>query len=164
MHNLHLVVVKADNAKDACNLVEDYISDFGNENNWRTICGCVSKSNKVYNTSDGRFEPSTEGLTTIAKINKYANGLLKGTIYAHSATEKIKQCNGKINLKEWTSNELFSLERLAQHEYQCINFRDKKINVLKDEFYAYSYDECGITQMGDSEGRGTFVVFIDMHS
>jgi hypothetical protein len=43
MHNLHFVITTADSPEDACNNVETLISDFGNENNWRTVCGCVSE-------------------------------------------------------------------------------------------------------------------------
>jgi hypothetical protein len=163
MHNLHLVVVKANSAKEACESVEGFVEGFGSEDNWYEICGCVSKSNRVYNTGRGRYSPESAEMTTIAKINKAVRAWTKGNIYTTIASEMLKKAKGKINLKKWTSSELYSLKRLAEHEYQCSHIRDKKINVLEDEFYAYSYNECGVTHCQQEDGRYTYIVFVDMH-
>ena len=68
-HNLHLVVIKADSAEDACNSVENEIIDFGNDNNWRTICGSVSEDNEVFISEDNAG--FMENMETIEKINAF---------------------------------------------------------------------------------------------
>ena len=71
MHNLHFMIVQANDPKDACNIVETEIQDWGNDNNWRTIAGCVSEDDEVYNTPESsRFKPSEMGYDTIRKINE----------------------------------------------------------------------------------------------
>lgn len=58
MHNLHLITIKADNPKDACNDVENEIVQWGNENNWRTITGCIDETGEIFiNDNYGRFNP-----------------------------------------------------------------------------------------------------------
>jgi hypothetical protein len=164
MHNLHLVVVKANSAKEACENVEGFVEGFGNDNNYFEICGCISKSNRVYNTGNGRYSPESTEMTTIAKINKTVRAWMKGSIYTRIASEILKKAKGKINLKKWTSSELYSLKRLAEHEFQCSFRRDKKFNVLENEFYEYQYDNCGVTHCQEEDGRYTYIVFVDMHS
>ncbi len=53
MHNLHLVVVNAENAKDAMHNAEMAIFEWGNENNWRTMCGAVSENDEMVATGNG---------------------------------------------------------------------------------------------------------------
>ena len=73
MHNLHYVVVKAETGEEACSEVESSIEDFGNENNWRNICGAVSQDNEVYKSLDGRWKPEDDD--TIEKINESIDSL-----------------------------------------------------------------------------------------
>lgn len=99
MHNLHFVVTRAESPQDACDNVETFISDFGNDNNYRTICGCVSEKNKVFiNDSSGRYSPRDTGYTTIAKINRAIKEWTKETIYGETAKKKIENAKEKIDL------------------------------------------------------------------
>jgi hypothetical protein len=41
MHNLHLIRTKADSHSDALSLIEDYLLDWGTENNWSTVLGLL---------------------------------------------------------------------------------------------------------------------------
>jgi hypothetical protein len=128
--------------------------------------GAFQKKNEVYNASDGRYEPKNTEYTTIAKINKCVRGWMKECFYGDTAKKKLAEAKGKINLNKWTSSELFSLKSLATHLDQTIAFRKKKFNVLENEFFAWSFDEYGVTQdnnSNDDEGQ-KYVVFIDMHS
>lgn len=172
MHNLHFIVVKAKTGKDACNEAETFLIDWGNENNWRTMCGAVSEDNEVFDAKDGRFRPS-EDCNTIAKINKYVEGWMKEDFY--SITAKNKLARGK-KVENFTANELYSLEKYAKFLYeikilkQVKAYRRKegekvsrKFNVLEDYFFSNSYDECGVTQSEQGEGK-IWVVFCDMHS
>lgn len=162
MHNLHLIVLKANSAKEACRNASNFISDFGNDNNWREICGCVSKSGRVYDTGNGRYTPNSTKLTSIAKINRNVMKWMENAFLGEIAKEKLAKTKGKVKLNTWSSSDLYSLERLARHHYEALPFRNKKFNVLEDNFFAYAYNECGVTQV-DENGRYTYVVFIDMH-
>lgn len=169
MHNLHLVVVKANTPKDACDKVESYIVDFGDENNWRTICGCVSDKNKVYHTSDGRFEPD-EHSNTIEKINAMVMGWLKPEedYYDKKVQAVIDGKKPISSLK--TDMEWYGLEKYAAHMGARAKTNTKNFNVLKDSFNDYQYDDNGVTHIDAEEnvdlgkGKNTYVVFVDMHS
>lgn len=178
MHNLHLVVLKADNAQDACDTVETEIQDFGNENNWRTICGCVSEDNKILDLTDkfsGRWSPKEKGYNTIADLNKLVMGWMKNNFYGKPALEKLNKeaKKGKMNVTKWDTQSLWALQRFAEHQYQVNTVKavrkqrgEKKVNsfdITKDSFFGYSYTECGVTQLDHMEGKKLFVVLIDMH-
>lgn len=167
MHNLHLFVIKSESPDEACSTVETLIEDFGNENNWRTICGCVSEHDEVYiNDEDGRYPP-TDGMNTVASINEMVKGWIKGgTIYGNIAEQKIAE--GNTDFKSWTSSELWSLEQYASY---LKNMKDalegkdvEEFNVLEDSYYPYEFAECGVTQDdGLNDGDIKYIVFIDMH-
>lgn len=165
MHNLHFVVTRAESPQEACDNVETMISDFGGEDNWRTICGCVSEKNKVFiNDSSGRYSPTSTGYTTIAKINRAVNRWLKNNIYGERAKRKLANAKKKIDISTWDSQLLFSLQSLAKHLYEALPYKDRKFDVLKDSFYSWHFDECGVTQDEDESEGQLYVVFLDMHS
>lgn len=165
MHNLSFVVTRAESPQDACDNVETLISDFGSEDNWHTICGCVSEKNKVFiNDSSGRYSPQDTGYTTIAKINNAVRKWIKNSFYGDAAKKKLANAKKKIDLSTWNSSELYSLQCLAKHLYEALPYKDRKFDVLKDSFYSWHFDECGVTQ-DESENEGQiYVVFVDMHS
>jgi hypothetical protein len=166
-HNLHLIRVTADTPQEACEEVESYIEDWGTENNWRTICGCVSEHDEVYDNPDetfgGRYKPTACGYTTIGKINKAVRGWLKPDFYHETAIKKLAK--GQTNLKKWTTSDLYSLRKLAEYHTQLkyLGKAPSKFNVLTDEFYAYEYAECGVTNCENGNGETTYIVFVDMH-
>lgn len=173
MHNLHLVVVKAENGQDACSIVETEISRWGDENNWRTICGAVSEDDEVYQAEEGRFEPG-ESYDTIAKINKMVKGWLKGSFYGETAKRLLDK--GK-KIERFSSQEAWSLMRYAEYIMELKHIKERKkfrkakgqdvkssFDVLTDSFYEWKLDENGVTQL-DVDGDGKlWVVFVDMHS
>ena len=67
MHNLHYLVTRAENPEEACSQVESEIYEWGTENNWRTICGCISEDNVIHSTGQGRWKPTETD--TLEKIN-----------------------------------------------------------------------------------------------
>lgn len=170
MHNLHFVITRAESPQEACDNVGTMTSDFGNENNWRTICGCVSEKNKVFiNDSSGSYTPKDIGYTTIAKINRVINKWIKSPYYgdaaaAAAAKKKLSRARKKIDLSTWNSSELFSLERLAKHLYEALPYKESKFDVLKDSFFSWQFDECGVTQDENENEGQLYVVFVDMHS
>jgi hypothetical protein len=173
MHNLHLVVVRAENGEDACSEAESFLMDWGNENNWRTMCGAVSEDNEVYKASEGRYEPD-ENTNTIAKINKMIKGWLKPDLYSETAKKLLAK--GK-KVESFNTQELYSLEKYTKFLYEIKSVKQSKayrrkngekvsnlFSVLEDNLYAFSYDECGVTHT-DTDGDGKlWVVFVDMHS
>lgn len=165
MHNLHFVVTRAESPQDACDNVETLISDFGSEDNWHTICGCVSEKNKVYDCGDGRFSPQHTGFTTIAKIKRAVEKWIKQPpYYGDAAKKKFAKAKKRIDLSTWSSSELFSLQYLAKHMYEALPYKDKKFDISKDSFYSWHFDECGVTQDTDDNEGQIYVVFVDMHS
>ena len=167
MHNLHFLVLQAETPQEACEMAANEIMDFGNEDNYHSICGCVSEKNEVFiNDSDGRYCPD-ESDDTIEKINKTVKGWIKNNMFAPAARKKINKTKGKIDLSKWNTTELYSLECLARHysEINQLENKGKNFNVLTDSFYAYKYNQCGVTQLNniDADGYETYVVFIDMH-
>lgn len=164
MHNLHLVVVQAESPEDACNIAENGISDYGDENNWRTICGCVSEENEVYVQEDGRYPPD-EDTNTIDKINAWVDGLLsQPNLYSTTAMQRLKE---EPDISKWTdSQELWSLGQYVEYLKAGVHHRGEKFNVFEDSYREWDLDECGVTHldMGTDTGQKKYVVFVDMHS
>ena len=165
MHNLHFILVKANSGEEACKKAENEIMDFGNENNWRTMCGAVSEDNEIYNAEDGRYRPETD-YTTIEKINECVSQWIKDSFYGETA--KLKFDKGETNLSEWNGIELWSLSKWAKHLSEASSYKDREFDILKgDTFYACQFDECGVTDFTydtNDDGDKTWVVFCDMHS
>jgi len=168
-HNLHFIRVIADTGEDACGVAEDYLSEWGTENNWRTMCGAISQDNEVFDNNDayggGRFKPSEIGITSIAQINETVDKWMEGTFYGNTAKELLE--SGKP-IHEFNRHELWSLKEYVKFLYQLKGFqgdeKDKKFNALVDEYYPYEYDECGLTDTQNYYEGKTWIVFCDMHS
>jgi hypothetical protein len=165
MHNLHFIVVRANSGQEACQEADSIIEDFGNENNWRTMCGAVSQDNEVYNADDGRYQPSETQWFTIEKINQCVNNWLKDSFLGETARKKFEK--GETNLDEWNQLELYSLSNYADHLSESIGFKHRSFNVLEDTVFEYSYDQCGVTnftELNANEEEKIWVVFCDIHS
>lgn len=168
MHNLHLVTIKSSCPEFACADVEGYILDFGNDNNWRTICGCVSEKNEVYvYDKESRYSP--HDYNTIQKINKLVMGWIKTNQY-DKIKKKLIKTKGKLNHFNWI--DFYELEECAKHYREVKNLKSKtSFNVLKNNFFPYSYDMNGVTQCEEESAEPDennnlqlYVVFVDMHS
>jgi hypothetical protein len=61
MHNLHIVVARAETAEEAMADVEGYNEGWGDENNWRSIAGAVGEDGTWHaGDGDSRYgEPCT---------------------------------------------------------------------------------------------------------
>jgi len=162
MHSLHFAVIKADSGEEACNAVESYIMDWGNENNWRNICGCVSDKNEVYVHDDGgRWHPDNEEFNTIEKLNKIATNWIAPDpdeiVKVNLLIQKLSK-KGKLSRNEWYTIKMYAKSMVD------INNR-KSIKILSDEFSPHEFDANGITNLyGEGDGDHQYVVFIDMHS
>ena len=166
MHNLHLIVCSADSAQEACDFVEDLIDDWGTENNWKTICGCVSENNEVYDVDiideklKGRYCPTDTGFVSIPLINKFLDEVVNSNQY-DDIIEKLKT---ETDLTKWEKLDLFCLGKYVRKVFE----KPIDIDVFKINYYQYEYDEVGITNwILDNEttrSQTKYVVFLDMHS
>ena len=166
-HNLHFVVTKASSPKEACEDVQNYIEDWGNENNWRTIMGCVSENDEVYQfDKPGKYTWDENG--TIEKLNdlmKYyiefdPNGgfdMVIDTINSYKKGEN-------PGAPKW----LICREFMDIMYQKSPHIKDGKVNfnILEDSIYEYRYDEQGVTHtnLNNDQDMKKYVVFVDMHS
>lgn len=165
MHNIHFIIVKANSGEEACKEADALILDWGDENNWRTMCGAVSLEGEVYDAGDGRYRPHETDYQTIDKINEAVKKWMQDSFYGATAKEKLDK--GETDLSEWNSVELWSLSKHAKHLSEAHPYKDREFNLMEgDTFYAYQYDECGLTDMSwnSTDGEKGWIVFCDMHS
>ncbi len=164
MHNLHFIVLHANSGAEACERATTFISDWGNENNWREMCGAVSQSNSVYSTGEGRYQPKEN--MTIDDCNNIYKTWFADEGYGNVAADKFRA--GETNIYEWDNYELWSLKHLAEYLCQTHGRGGSAIgfDVLRDNFYYCHFDHTGVTQVDDyiHEGGERWVVFVDMHS
>lgn len=173
MHNVHYAVVKAISHAQAQDVVEAEIMDWGDENNWRTICGSVCEDGTAEGSGEGRWDPAT---MTIVGINaEIQNEILEDLTTSDPVFDldiratMQKLMEGKFKKCEYS--ELSALEQYVQSLISCRNsgvgpYTKKPFNVLKDSYKAHEYDQVGVTQMEFGKQRKTkrYVVVIDMHS
>jgi hypothetical protein len=161
MHNLHLITINAESSEDACDSVECEIESFGNENNWRAICGCISEDNEVYiSDSDfGRYAPAEN--MTLADVEK----LIKN--WASHFSCNITEILVKFHLDEesLTSMDWFMFRQYCGFKSEQLDFQNQTFDLWTSEFRSWQLDECGLTNLIDSESKEKkYVVFVDMHS
>ncbi len=183
MHNLHLIVIDAENAEEAIKRVRGEIEDWGDENNYYSISGAVSEDNEVTVTNDEGYSPVDTGLTTIQKINERVKGWMtvseeKDELFGNGYSqfmELVKQFKGIESIRPLANRDNGSKWHYAQRfcEFMCQLSRVENIddfNVLENEFFSWRLDENGVTdivgQYGDDKDtkKKIYIVFIDMHS
>jgi hypothetical protein len=160
MHNLQFIAIKADSPEEACSMVESHTEDYGNENNWMSVCGCVSEDNEVYDTGEGAWTPSTD-FPTIKDINEMATGMLTDSIFYDPEKfkkEVTKYLEGKVDL-DWDTIRYHS-------EHMSRVGKLTKIDVLNgDQFCSHEYDKSGVTNLLHYDhGKKKYVVALDTHS
>lgn len=162
MHNLHLVVTRADSPEDACSEVESHISDYGNDNNWRTIGGCVSEDNQVHIEDDGGSYLPDDESNTIEKINAMVVSWAKsGSVLDDEGEELMKKA---LNGDDLHSHDWWKISEYAKHKSSVAKFDLDNYNVLEDNHREMELDENGVTILESSEGEKQYVVFVDMHT
>lgn len=187
MHNLHLCVVRAASATEAESEVEGYIAGWGDEDNWRTICGSVSAKDEVHITGDGRYPPDV-GMT-IAGVNAmFASWVqhpeigIMGIDLGPAIKEVLQGVVAGHAYEQKEAFKLYTLERYIHGLYERarngLNVPGTVPDVFKHEFYNGDFDECGVTHCGDisepelkdsdppglKDSGDLYVVFVDMHS
>ena len=160
MHKLHLITTKADSPEDACNEVENEIVDFGNDNNWRTICGCISEDNEIYiHEEDGAFAPE-KGMR-ISDIENMIKGQVRS--FGYDATEVLVKFH--IDDEILSAQDWWLLKQFCDFKEHQIDFNNEKFNIWEIEYRYWQLDENGLTNfIKQSDGDKRYIVFIDMHS
>ena len=154
MHNLHFVRIKSDNIKEACETVQTEIEDWGTENNWKTICGAVSKNGDSFNCGEGRWEPN------LNDVKDMMNDIYSKTDKHYQKAIDMLISNKKISAHEW-----WCIQQYAEDQYQKeICTANGKFNIWKDSYFSHQYDKSGLTAMDWFEGGNQYIVFVDMHS
>lgn len=166
-HNLHFIVTKAESPKDACRDVENYIEDWGNDNNWRTIMGCISEDDELFQYDEShKYDWDNTG--TIAKINELMKGYIEfdptdGLNMVSELIDDYKNGNKPSGLKWLLCREFINI---LYHKAPYMKEGGVEFNVLENEIWEYQYDEQGVTHTGlnHDQNMKKYVVFVDMHS
>ena len=176
-HELHLIVVKAIDGKEAMGKAESFIEDWGDENNWRHFCGAVSEDNVVTIGEEGG-DWLDDSCNTIEKINEMVKRNLRSQLNDISIDDfnntikilkqyiidkKIKDPEGFVygNYNVYELNHVYDLVwSLLYNKIYDID----KFDILKDEFLCVEYDEFGVTDYypNDKDEGKLHVVFVDM--
>jgi len=161
MHNLHLIVTRAKDEESARNNAENLMLNWGDENNWRQVEAVVrAKDNHAVLFEKSGFY--SRDRDTIAKLNKLAAGWLKPE-FPVTREEAGRLAKRWLKGKVLTGHQLWELKRFFTHEAERQNRR--KFDVLKDELFAFEYDQNGVTNIVANEEEGDiWVCFVDMHS
>jgi hypothetical protein len=160
MHNLHIARVKADCPEEACDSVDGAIMDWGGENNWRTIEGCIDINDVVHKVTDEiAFIDQFKSLDDIKKI-------LIDTI-KHDAERGKRFLNDCINGNISSAYDWIGAKNYCELMYNVSKLDDgiDSLHIFEDELFPWRLDEVGITNMEDySIGENFYFVVINMHS
>ncbi len=169
MHNLHFLVTSADNASDACNTAESFISDFGDDNNYSCVEGALSEDNSLFvckDVSNPRWIRASD-YATCELISSIFSKILEDSNNGSEAVNLMKYYleGRKLRGMDW-----FIIERFAKSMKDRADAKDNSsgltFNVLTDSFCEFQYDEFGVSHTGYAKAnlQKLYVVFIDMHS
>lgn len=167
MHNLHIGVCYAKNNKEAEVFIENETSDWGTENNWRTICGSVGEDGEVHSTNEGRWEP-----LSIKALNEMVNEALVPTKNGLLDDKAVDYTLDLYHKKKLTNEDYFNCYIVSQYFKKLSASLSAKKEAGKErfDFFKHSYnenvlDEFGVSHFGiGKKGLKKFAVFIDMHS
>lgn len=165
MHNLHLVKIRAESCEDACRSVELEILDWGDEDNWRVICGCLREDGEVYSTGEGRYDPT--GVTS-ASITSTVREWAKGNEFHKNGFIESARAYAKgesIDSMTW-----YRALNFCKYKFALGNLDPETLNPWKQTFRDWELDEPGVTHINlpdASEGDSSiseYLVFVDIHS
>lgn len=158
MHNIHLVRVEADFHSDALRIVEDFILDWGTENNWSTILGSHCKEDKSFSESfDEKWVTKDELLNDPNRFNF----LIEVNAYYKAAFHKVSNLGSTVLIKsfDWSA-----ASKYCKEQSEILNLSDPtKIDIWSDTYHHGVIDKPGITELY-CDGALTFIVLVDMHS
>lgn len=160
MHNLHIVRITSTSAEDACADVENQLAEWGNENNWRTICGSVCEDDTTFQSGDGRW--NTDGFT-VDKLNTMVREWIYNPSVYEPSWDKIIKGVEEIGPYDW-----YSAKKYCEEQYHKKSIGTDLFDIRTHEYYSWRIDECGVTAMDmyspEELDEKTYYVFVDMHS
>ena len=184
MHNPHFCVIAADSAEEAEAAVEAELQDWGDENNWRSICGSVSERDEVHVTGDGRYPPDDDD-NTIAKLNRYMQSLVDAKdcpmeTEALALMKTVVEGQQPKLAHDWWRIKQYAERMFDMHCNGVGRFSPGGgFDILTNQFMDGCFDEIGVTNFvdpgpwdgedaiamqADNPQRQRYVVFVDMHS
>jgi len=146
-HNLHILIVDANSKEEARNYVAANLDNFGDENNyWRYVGVFKKEPSESWGEIEGFF---TEWFRSVENSKGETRALM--TKYLEEG--------------ELSSSDTYVLKTNLADQLEVAKFKNKKLDIWKDEIYPTFYDKFGITNYiyGDVEDE-VFMVVIDMHS
>ena len=165
MHVLHICVIAATSNDEAETEVESYLDGWGDEDNWRSICGSISQSGVRNVTGGGRWSPDE----TVEELQKH---FAKITSVPPLTAEVKTALNKLIEGKLVEPGDLYSIralaEKLIERQYSGFEAPGVVPDVFKHWFHADCFDEVGVTHIGETQkipvGSQLYAVYVDMHT
>ena len=156
MHNLHFIRTKAKDPETAIIDVDSAIENWGNENNYRRVFGCVNKRGKITIVDEeARWADVTYKETKRILEEVYSNP----GIFAKELWKRV------LNGEEPKDFEWWPIKKYAEwHMHRKWAGNPKKFNIWKDTFADWDLSEVGLTDLETSDDGKNYIVFVDMHS
>ena len=158
MHNLHFIVVEAEDFEEASEEAMSQMDEWGNDNNWRSVVGVLKKVGDKYITSKENDTKNKEYNTaTIKQI------LLNEVNIKKSLSEKeVFDINNDVD----TTKAYLAASIFETIFFKTISKLDSNFDIWKGVFRDYQFDYVGLTNTvsSDTSDEFMFIVVIDMHS
>ena len=133
---------------------------YSDENNYRTIGGCISRDNEVYiHDRSAGFLPDDDNLNTVEKVRALVIEHMTGLRTNEEIIEELKKENPHYyDISEWA---------LIKSEVASVD-DPTKFNLWHQSFFSGYYNRFGYTQCPYDRslmppGMKLYIVFIDMH-
>jgi hypothetical protein len=187
MHNLHFILIKAEEATHAAFEAENLILNWGDENNWRRVGGIASEdgSDDIENESHGRWGLSfLDDVDNVPKEGTYFSRAVaylqlhltepvtfpSGPFSTHadlpSAISVLGDTLRAFDIENGDTHDLWRIGRNLKHLSELIDSRRARAQgEAIPQFYDWQFDYFGLTDMTEqSEGTMRYLVFLDMNS
>lgn len=158
MHDLHIVRTHAPSAEKAMSDVDLFISGYGNENNWYSICGCISEDNVV---TQGKESRCVVEVSTIEDLEKYFNETIQPPQQNKQAFKTVSDETKKHSFIDW-----YRAGCYCKTMAELVGRKCEHIDVMNDEYFEGEFDTFGLTdtEYFEDDDYLVYFVFVDMHS
>jgi hypothetical protein len=183
MHNLHLIVLRADSADQAADIAFNHVLGFGDEdNNWFQVGGIASEDgcDDVNDHGDGSRYPlsSLNDDPEAPKEGTYfarAVGLLRNDLSnppdIRTALDKLADEMRRVRIPD-DDNDLWQIIDELKRLKSVLHYRYRLNKGDIPEFRSYEFDYFGLTAIDqanerckwEEEGKRRYIVLLDMHS
>ena len=163
MHNLHYVVVNAANHEEAEAAVESAIESWGDENNWRCICGSLNENGEAHSTGEGRWGEELTYEDVVKSLREAVHGEPWHEKEARTLMRSLL-AGKKLRGMDFYTIRRYIEDLGANADANGIP-KEGAFDPFRASYYEWKLDEFGITNLaeeGSTEPR--FIVLVDMHS